>query len=123
MGGSSFRRSFDLLGGTLVAYGLPPTRRHQQPCPPVPRVYAQLGFRNLQPNCRRALFYNLWGGSRITLARFRRHLADDLTSILTLLAEGAVTAHVAARIPLSEATRAMALAESRTVLGKVILVP
>jgi NADPH2:quinone reductase len=30
---------------------------------------------------------------------------------------------VAARVPLSEASRALALAESRTVVGKVVLVP
>ena len=43
--------------------------------------------------------------------------------MLSLLEQGAATPHVAARIPLTEAGRAMALAESRTVYGKVVLFP
>ena len=43
--------------------------------------------------------------------------------VLSLLAQGAITPHVAARIPLAEASRAMTLAESKTVYGKVVLVP
>jgi NADPH2:quinone reductase len=34
-----------------------------------------------------------------------------------------LTAHVAARFPLSEAGSALAMAESRTVAGKVVIVP
>ena len=41
----------------------------------------------------------------------------------TLLADGALTAHIAARLPLSDAAAALQLAESRTVFGKVVLVP
>jgi NADPH:quinone reductase-like Zn-dependent oxidoreductase len=48
--------------------------------------------------------------------------ADD-ASVLALLKDGAITPHVAARIPLREAAKAMTLAESRTVYGKVVLVP
>lgn len=69
------------------------------------------------------LFYNFWGGKGIGPERFRRRMAADLTSVLELLAEGAITPHVAARIPLAEASRALALAESRTVYGKIVLVP
>jgi NADPH2:quinone reductase len=43
--------------------------------------------------------------------------------VFALLADGAITAQVAARIPLSRAAEAMRLAESGTVTGKVILVP
>lgn len=43
--------------------------------------------------------------------------------VLRLVAEGVVTPRIAARIPLSEAASALALAESRTVAGKVVLVP
>ena len=39
------------------------------------------------------------------------------------LADGTLTAHVAARVPLPDAAAAMRLAESHTVLGKVVLVP
>jgi NADPH:quinone reductase-like Zn-dependent oxidoreductase len=40
-----------------------------------------------------------------------------------LLAQGVLTAQVAARVPLAEAARAVALAESGAVVGKVVLVP
>jgi NADPH:quinone reductase-like Zn-dependent oxidoreductase len=124
LGGPSFKRSFDLLapGGTLVAYGFAAQRDDTtNPILTYLRVSAQLGLWTLQPNRRRALFYNFWGASRITPKRFRRRLASDLTKVLSLLADGALTAQVAARIPLAKASRAMTLAESRTVLGKVIL--
>jgi NADPH:quinone reductase-like Zn-dependent oxidoreductase len=126
LGGPSFKRSFDLLapGGTLVAYGFAAQRDEtNNPILTYLRVSAQLGLWTLQPNRRRAVFYNFWGGSRITPKRFRQRLGSDLTKVLSLLADGALTAHVAARIPLREASRAMTLAESRTVLGKVILTP
>jgi NADPH:quinone reductase-like Zn-dependent oxidoreductase len=126
LGGPSFKRSYDLLapGGTLVAYGFAAQRDDTtNPILLFLGVYARLGLWNLQPNRRRALFYNFWAGSRITPTRFRNRLASDLTKVLALLADGALTAYVAARIPLHQASRAMTLAESRTVLGKVILTP
>jgi NADPH:quinone reductase-like Zn-dependent oxidoreductase len=126
LGGPSFKRSFDLLapGGTLVAYGFAAQRDDTtNPILTYLSTTARLGLWTLKPNRRRALFYNFWGGSRITPKRFRQHLASDLTNVLTLLADGALTAHVAARIPLHQASRAMTLAESRTILGKVILTP
>jgi NADPH:quinone reductase-like Zn-dependent oxidoreductase len=48
---------------------------------------------------------------------------DDLGQVLALLRDGALTAQVAARMPLTEATSAMELAESHTMVGKVILEP
>jgi NADPH:quinone reductase-like Zn-dependent oxidoreductase len=126
LGGPSFKRSFELLAphGTLVAYGFAAQRDETtSPILSFLGVYARFGLLALQPNHRRALFYNFWGGSRIAPARFRERLAGDLIRVLELLADGALAGHVAARIPLEEAGRAMALAESRTVLGKVILTP
>jgi NADPH2:quinone reductase len=86
-------------------------------------LYARLGVWSPLPNGRRALFYNFWEGKIIRPSRSRQRLASDLTSVLSLLAEGAIQPQVAARIPLAEAGRTMALAESRTVYGKVVLVP
>jgi len=43
--------------------------------------------------------------------------------VLNLLADGVLTAHVAARLPLAQAREALELAESRTVYGKVTLLP
>ena len=75
------------------------------------------------PNGRRATFYNVWAGHSLRPARFRRHLEADLGQVFRLLAEGAITANIAARFPLEEAGAALALAESRTLNGKVILLP
>jgi NADPH:quinone reductase-like Zn-dependent oxidoreductase len=48
---------------------------------------------------------------------------QDLTQMFTLLADGALTPHIAAPMPLSDAAAALQLAESRTVVGKIVLVP
>ena len=124
LGKRSFERSFGLLarGGTLVAYG---TATEVNDTGSVllnfVRIFARLTWWSVLPNGRRALFYDFWGGSRTRPERFRQRLAADLTSVLRLLADGFLTAHVAARLPLAEAPAAMTLAESRTVYGKVVL--
>lgn len=43
--------------------------------------------------------------------------------MLGLLADGSLTANIAARFPLTGIVEAMELAESRTLDGKVILLP
>ena len=43
--------------------------------------------------------------------------------MFALAAKGQIKAQVAARIPLTEAAKALTLAESGTVTGKVVLVP
>jgi NADPH:quinone reductase-like Zn-dependent oxidoreductase len=126
LGGASFARSFAQLarGGTLVAYG---TASQLDDGTSVARMFAgiiaRLTWWTVVPNGRRALFYNFWGGKAVRPAAFRRRLAADLTAVLGLLAQGSITAPVAERIPLREASRALALAESRAVSGKVVLVP
>jgi NADPH:quinone reductase-like Zn-dependent oxidoreductase len=126
LGGPSFERSFKLLarGGTLVAYGTAAQLNDTNNIiATFAGLYARLGLWSLLPNRRRALFYNFWGGKLVQPARFRKRLASDLTEVLSLLAGGSLTPHVAARIPLRDASRAMTLAESRTIYGKVVLVP
>ncbi len=125
LGGPSFKRSFALLakGGTLVAYGMATQRDDDNSVlATFIGLYGQLLMWNLLPNGRRAQFYNFWGGRRARPRAFRRRLTADLTSVLTLVGQHAITPHIAARIPLTEAAKAMALAESKTVYGKVVLV-
>jgi NADPH:quinone reductase-like Zn-dependent oxidoreductase len=43
--------------------------------------------------------------------------------VLALLDSGAITAKVAARMPLSQAVEAMRMAESHTAYGKIVLIP
>lgn len=62
-------------------------------------------------------------GQRRHRDEFRARLRDDLTAVLRLLADGVLTAQIAARMPLTQAREAMELYESRTSYGKVIPVP
>ncbi|MGI8678129.1 MAG: medium chain dehydrogenase/reductase family protein [Jatrophihabitans sp.] len=126
LGGSSFRRSFDLLarGGTLVAYGTAAQRDDADNVAlTFAAIYARIMAWNLTPNRRHALFYNFWAGKRMRPTKFRQQLSSDLTTVLALLADETITTHVAARIPLTEAGRALTLAESKTAYGKVALTP
>lgn len=123
IGGASLTRSWGLLasGGTLVSYAI--LAETGPLIPAFVRVMARLAWWNVLPNGRGATFYNVWSGHRTRPGRFRARLRADLTTVFGLLADGTLTAQVAARIPLTDATRAMELAESHTALGKVVLVP
>lgn len=125
VGGPGIVDSFRLLapGGTLVAYGSASTKDDPGNSRlPVLKLLARLLWWNALPNRRRAHFYNVWGGKR-NLPRFRARLAEDLTAVFGLAASGTLQPQVAARLPLTEAAKALTLAESGTVTGKVVLVP
>ncbi|MEU5733054.1 medium chain dehydrogenase/reductase family protein [Streptomyces antimycoticus] len=124
IGGEGILDSYRLLarGGTLVSYGTAATRDIPGSSrAPVLKLLARLTLWNLLPNGRGAHFFNLWAGRR-RLAAYQARIRADLGHVLALLASGAFTAVVAARIPLSDAAEAMRLAESGTVTGKVVLV-
>ncbi len=125
LGPESFRRSFAMLAprGTLVAYGTA-TQINAKGSVLVlfARVLIPILMWNALPNGHRATFYNLWAG-KLRKQAFRNRLRTDLGKVFALLRDGDLSAYVAARFPLAEATQAMELAESRTVMGKVVLVP
>lgn len=126
LGLNSARRSFDLLapGGTLVAYGMAADLNDTGSILPMfLKMVGQIIAWTVLPNGRRASFYDFWSGKTVTPGAFRRHQHEDLRQVLDLLARGVITPYVAARFPLSEVVRAMELAESRTVMGKVVLIP
>ncbi|SEG94377.1 NADPH:quinone reductase [Actinacidiphila yanglinensis] len=125
VGGAGLVRSWQLLrrGGTLVSYGTAATKDDEGNSQlPVLTLFARLALWNCLPNGRSAHFYNFWAGRR-RRASFRRRLHADLTQVLELLAKGVLVPQIAARMPLADAPEALRLAESRTVAGKVILVP
>ncbi|WP_029900782.1 medium chain dehydrogenase/reductase family protein [Nocardia brasiliensis] len=125
VGGPGIVDSFRLLapGGTLVSYGTAATKNDEGNSRlPVLRLFARLLWWNALPNKRNAHFYNIWAGKR-NAARFRNRLTEDLGAVFELAVQGTLRAQVAARFPLTEAARAMELAESGTVTGKVVLVP
>ena len=126
VGGEGIHTSYGLLApkGTLVAYSIIKDVSGTGPLlPPFLKALGRLMLWNALPNGHRAMFYDIWGGHRATPARFRAHLEADLGQVLRLLAAGEITANVAARFPLTDVVAAMTLAESRTVNGKVILIP
>ncbi|MET9629006.1 medium chain dehydrogenase/reductase family protein [Lentzea sp. NPDC006480] len=126
VGGPALHDSWRLLrrGGALVNYGSAATKDEPgNAMLPVLKLFGQLMLWNLLPNGKRAGFYNFWAGKRFRPAAFRARLRDDLSAVLRLVGDGVLTPQIAARIPLSEAASALALAESRTVLGKVVIVP
>ncbi|HEX6342593.1 medium chain dehydrogenase/reductase family protein [Umezawaea sp.] len=126
VGGSGLEDSWRLLrrGGTLVSYGTAATKDEEGSSQlPVLASFARLALWNYSPNGRNAHFYNFWAGRRFGLDGFRARLREDLTRVLRLVADGVLTPQIAAEFPLSDAAGALALAESRTVAGKVVIVP
>jgi NADPH:quinone reductase-like Zn-dependent oxidoreductase len=125
VGGPGIVDSWRLLrrGGALVSYGTAATKDVEGDSRlPILTLFARLALWNGLPNGKSASFYSFWAGLRRP-ETFRARLREDLTTVLGLLADGVLTAQVAARFPLSEAGDALALAESRTVAGKVVIVP
>jgi NADPH:quinone reductase-like Zn-dependent oxidoreductase len=125
VGGPGILTSWRLLrrGGTLVSYGSASTRDDTGNSQmPVLKLLGRLWLWNALPNGKDAYFYNVWAGRAISKEKFRRRLRADLGAVFTALADGRLTARVAAELPLASAAEAMRLAESGTVAGKVILV-
>jgi NADPH:quinone reductase-like Zn-dependent oxidoreductase len=125
VGGSGLVDSWRLLrrGGTLVSYGSAATKNAEGNSQlPMLKLIARLALWNYLPNGKSALFYNFWAGKR-RLATFRDRLREDLTQVLKLVADGVLRPQIAAEFPLSDTASALALAESHTVAGKVIIVP
>ncbi len=125
VGGPGIVDSFRLLrrGGTLVSYGTASTRDEAGASRlPVLKLLGRITLWNVLPNGRHAYFFNVWGGLR-NRTRFQDRLREDLGQVFALLADGTLTAQVAARMPLAAAAEAMRLAESGTVTGKVVLLP
>ncbi|GAA2493787.1 medium chain dehydrogenase/reductase family protein [Winogradskya humida] len=123
IGGKSIARSWSLLarGGTLVSYAM-----LKDSGPMIPAFIAllgQLAWLNALPNGRRAGFFDVWGGKLLRPERFRSRLQEDMAAVFTLLADGVLHPQIAARLPLTEIRKAVELAESHTIVGKVVLIP
>ncbi|WP_164903629.1 zinc-binding dehydrogenase [Nonomuraea polychroma] len=69
---------------------------------------------SLRPGGRRWTFYGL---------SQNKNFDEDLTTLLELLRTGELRPEVAARLPLSEAAKALQMLIDRTVVGKIILLP
>lgn len=123
IGGASIARSWSVLraGGRLVSYAM-----LKDTGPMVPAFLALLGrlaWLHLLPNGRSAGFFDVWGGHLLRPRRFRARLHEDLSAVLALLSDGVLRPQIAARLPLGQIRQAVELAESRTIVGKVVLIP
>lgn len=126
IGGRSVVHSWHLLapGGTLVSYGTASTRDDKGwKQRPVLEILGRVWTWNALPNGRHAYFFNVWAGKGRSKARFRARLRADLTQVFAALRNGEIRGSVAAELPLAQVADALRLAESRTVSGKVVLVP
>lgn len=126
IGGQITKSSFALLarGGTLVSYAIiDAVSGTGSLMTPFLQAIGQALLWSALPNGKKATFYDLWSGHRYRPARFRRHLEEDLGHVFGLLRDGAISANIAARYQLEDAQKAMRLAESRTLNGKVVLLP
>lgn len=126
VGGEITRTGFSLLarGGTIVTFAIIQAASGTGSLiVPFAKTLGLALLWTVLPNGRRATFYDIWAGHRLRPARFRRHLEHDLTEVMTLLRNGTISANIAARFPLSDVVAALQLAESRTLNGKVILLP
>ncbi|MGW6789519.1 medium chain dehydrogenase/reductase family protein [Streptomyces chartreusis] len=126
VGGRGIVDSWRLLapGGTLVSYGSASTRDDEGSKQwPVLKLLGRVWMWNALPNRRRAYFFNVWAGRALAKNRFRARLRTDLTQVFAALQRGEVSAQIAAQLPLTRAADAMRLAESGTVVGKVVLNP
>lgn len=125
VGGPGIVDSWQLLapGGTLVSFGSAATKDAPGASRlPVLKLVLRLLAWNLAPNGKHASFFNVWAGRR-RRAQFQARLRQDLGQVFTLLSDGTLAAQVAARVPLADVAAAMTLAESRTAVGKVVLIP
>jgi NADPH:quinone reductase-like Zn-dependent oxidoreductase len=126
VGGAGLEQSWQLLrrGGVLVSYGTAAAKDDEGNSQlPVLKLFARIAAWNALPNGRSAHFYNFWAGKRRCRSSWQRRMTEDLTQVLRLVADGVLVPQIAATFPLPDAASALALAESRTVAGKVVIVP
>jgi NADPH:quinone reductase-like Zn-dependent oxidoreductase len=125
VGGDVLTVSHRLLrrGGALVSYGSADTvDGSSNAWWTILRLLVRLQWWNLRPGGHRATFFSVWGGRR-NPARFQAGVRADLGRVFDLLAGGRLRTQVAATFPLDRVVEAVRLAESRTVVGKVVLLP
>jgi NADPH:quinone reductase-like Zn-dependent oxidoreductase len=121
IGGAHFNRSSSVLGrgGIMVAYGQSAALVDGKPN----KLVGARGFLGgivlpkLVPNGKRSLFYNAWSLEKTHPSAYR----EDLSKVLTLLAEGKIAPLVTKTMPLEEAADAQRLLERGSVTGKIVL--
>ncbi|MDQ3577017.1 MAG: medium chain dehydrogenase/reductase family protein [Actinomycetota bacterium] len=123
IGGAHFNRSSSVVarGGVMVAYGQSAALVNGKPN----KAIGARGFLGgivlpkLIPNGKRSLFCNAWSLEKSEPAAYR----EDLSAVLTLLAEGKISPIIARTVALEEAADAQRTLERGSVTGKIVLTP
>lgn len=116
-----YRKSWSVVrkGGFLSAYGMSQAVKDGAGLLQAARWYLRPFIWNILPNGKRAGFYS------ITATR-KRHpdwFSEDLSCLLSLLAEAQITPRIEARIRLSEVPDAHRQLESGGLTGKLVITP
>ena len=122
-GPGHFLRSYSVLrrGGILVAYGESAALVDGRASKLVGGAgyLLGIGLPKLIPDGRRTTFYTAWSLEQSQPRAYR----EDLASVLSLLADGAIQPMIAATMPLDRAADAQRRLESGDVTGKLVLTP
>lgn len=124
IGGDSISRSFGLLksGGILVSYAIAfALNLNKSIIPLFIALIGKLLWLNYMPNGRKAIFYNIWSGKGTE--KFRSDMQEDFVELMKLLQRGVINPQITAKFPLAKIKEALELSESRTIYGKVVLIP
>ncbi len=131
VGGASLRSSYALLraGGALVSYGNTSASKETSSIWwAFLDFFAAKAWWSLRPGGRRVTFFDLWGRGTFgddhlfRRKRFWRAFREDLGQLLQLLAEGSLKPQVARRVPLLQASKALAEHQAGGFTGKIVLV-
>jgi NADPH:quinone reductase-like Zn-dependent oxidoreductase len=122
MGFTHLRRSARAVrkGGTVVGYGFyAAANRGTNAVLDVLAQYLWLALWSLPPRRLHTAFYDI----RPLRQKHPDWFREDLTDLLTLLAQGKLRPVIAARLPLDEVVRAHQQVEQAAVQGKLVLIP
>lgn len=120
IGGRHLWRSYQTLsaGGILVAYGELSTTGTERPAWIDVWMHRELPtLLRWSPGGRSVRWYEVYPVNQ----EYPEWYHEDLSYLMGLLAKGAIKPIIAARLPLVEAARAHELLESRTIIGKIVL--
>lgn len=107
-------------GGTVVAYGYyEAAKRGASPVLDVLRQYLLLARWSLPPRRKHIAFYDI----RTQKKKHPDWFREDLATLGSLLAEGALRPIIAGRLPLDDVMEAHRQVENAEVQGKLVLIP
>jgi len=113
-------RNFVASRGQVVAFGIagavkPGGRRRLSE---IARLALLLGFAKLWPRPTVELY-----AMDQRIKTLRHEIIDDVREVIGLLSAGAIAPRIGATFPLRDAAKAHQLLESRTNIGKIVLIP